>query len=355
MVRPAAMLRPARLRSRIAELRCASKSRISEPSSVMKAAPRRCCARPWQASSSVDRRLSEYADIGRRIALARPNRRPAATRRSRNVRLPPRRTGCPRARLPAVCRSVPAGRRAARRRTHTAASKTRPSALFGRGAELHSPAKVDEGVGRQHFDLAAEAKRFGVAANQIGAGKCRSRNSACAAPRLSASSPKAPVPANRSMTYLPATSGPSRLNTASRTRSFIGRVRGSPLYSSLRPRCTPPMIRSTVGGKGARRRSAVAERPARPPRTPAPARIALFGIWFRLSSHDSRRRAPRRQTAKAVRIRNEPRGANPHEIHILIGLGRLAQAYSYPPPPATTLPCDASDHQKPAPKRTAQG
>ncbi len=49
------------------------------------------------------------------------------------------------------------------------------------------------------------------------------------APRLIASSANAPVPAKRSMACFPRISGPIRLKIASRRRSFIGRVRRSPL------------------------------------------------------------------------------------------------------------------------------
>ena len=47
---------------------------------------------------------------------------------------------------------------------------------------------------------------------------------------------------------LPPTAGPTRLKTASRTRSFMGRVRGSTLYFSFRRRNSPPMIRTPIGG-----------------------------------------------------------------------------------------------------------
>ena len=55
-------------------------------------------------------------------------------------------------------------------------------------------------------------------------GTCRSMNVAYAAPRLSASSPRAPVPANRSIACMPVASTPTRLKIVSRSRCFIGRV-----------------------------------------------------------------------------------------------------------------------------------
>ena len=62
------------------------------------------------------------------------------------------------------------------------------------------------------------------------------------APRESASSPSAPEPAKRSSTRAPST-GPIRLNAASRTRSPVGRV-ARPFGAAIRvPRCVPAMIR----------------------------------------------------------------------------------------------------------------
>ena len=74
-------------------------------------------------------------------------------------------------------------------------------------------------------------------------GKCRSTNTAFAAPRLTASKPRAPVPANRSRARAPRTSVPMRSKSDSRTRSFMGRVRPSGLWASRRPRRWPPTIR----------------------------------------------------------------------------------------------------------------
>ena len=66
-----------------------------------------------------------------------------------------------------------------------------------------------------------------------------------AAPRESASRPSAPEPAKRSSTLAPST-GPIRLNAASRTRSPVGRV-ASPLGAAIRlPRCVPAMILITL-------------------------------------------------------------------------------------------------------------
>ena len=73
-----------------------------------------------------------------------------------------------------------------------------------------------------------------------------STNSACAAPRDSASSPSAPEPAHRSSTLAPASPGScsSAANSASRTRSDVGRV---PVggTASRRPPATPAMTRTT--------------------------------------------------------------------------------------------------------------
>src|SRR5688572_12431393 len=62
------------------------------------------------------------------------------------------------------------------------------------------------------------------------------------APRERASSPSAPEPAKRSSTDAPST-GPTRLKSASRTRSPVGRV-CSPFGAAIRrPRCVPAMMR----------------------------------------------------------------------------------------------------------------
>ena len=53
----------------------------------------------------------------------------------------------------------------------------------------------------------ANAKRRDVLLDISAVGRCRSMNVAFAAPRLIASSPSAPVPANRSIAWLPATGG----------------------------------------------------------------------------------------------------------------------------------------------------
>ena len=60
-----------------------------------------------------------------------------------------------------------------------------------------------------------------------------STNVAPAAPRLSASSPSAPEPANRSSTRAPSTRAPRMENSASRTRSEVGRV--APRRRRLQP------------------------------------------------------------------------------------------------------------------------
>ena len=73
----------------------------------------------------------------------------------------------------------------------------------------------------------------------------RSTNVACAAPRDSASSPSAPLPANRSRQRAPCARVPSQLNSVSRTRSGVGRSPSLAGKRSLRPRQLPPMMRRT--------------------------------------------------------------------------------------------------------------
>ena len=99
------------------------------------------------------------------------------------------------------------------------------------------------------------------------------RTRRCAAPRESASMPSAPVPANRSSTRAPPTS-PSIANSASRTRSEVGRV--------------------------ARPRGAFSRRPPSVPRSPAPANgTPRAGAQPR----DRRRRACARRSAARARPR----------------------------------------------------
>src|SRR5690606_8953575 len=66
-----------------------------------------------------------------------------------------------------------------------------------------------------------------------------------AAPRLAASRPRAPDPAYRSRTAAPArsVSASMRENTASRTRSLVGRVCGPRGVAMRRPPSLPAMIR----------------------------------------------------------------------------------------------------------------
>ena len=72
-----------------------------------------------------------------------------------------------------------------------------------------------------------------------------STNVTCAAPRDSASSPSAPLPANRSSTRAWSMRGCSQLNRVSRTRSGVGRISTPAGNRSRRPRCRPPMMRRT--------------------------------------------------------------------------------------------------------------
>ncbi|MNV77661.1 hypothetical protein D3C71_1711030 [compost metagenome] len=72
----------------------------------------------------------------------------------------------------------------------------------------------------------------------------RSTSVACAAPRDTASSPSAPLPANRSSTRAPPNRGISQLNSVSRTRSLLGRSPGDSGTGSFVLRHLPPMIRT---------------------------------------------------------------------------------------------------------------
>src|SRR5690606_15660514 len=71
-----------------------------------------------------------------------------------------------------------------------------------------------------------------------------SMNTADAAPRLSASMPTLPVPANRSRNAESRTPVPRMLNNASLTRSITGRVESPGTSFNRRPLAVPPMTRS---------------------------------------------------------------------------------------------------------------
>src|SRR5688572_14271102 len=73
-----------------------------------------------------------------------------------------------------------------------------------------------------------------------------STKSALAAPRDSASRPRAPEPAKRSSTRAPGSSGCTMLIHASRARSPVGRTRSSRGALMVRPRHSPAMIRTSA-------------------------------------------------------------------------------------------------------------
>ncbi len=68
-----------------------------------------------------------------------------------------------------------------------------------------------------------------------------------AAPRDNASSPSAPLPANRSTTCAPGNCGCSQLKRVSRTRSVVGRRPGRSGTGRRVPRQRPPMMRILPG------------------------------------------------------------------------------------------------------------
>src|SRR5262245_39822243 len=106
------------------------------------------------------------------------------------------------------------------------------------------PAATSAESARRASDLTLRAPGRPSLARLRSIARCASRSdwtkTAVEAPRESASSPIAPEPANRSRTAISST-GPIRLNAASRTRSPVGRV--SPLGAKMRaPLCLPAMI-----------------------------------------------------------------------------------------------------------------
>src|SRR3990172_5708080 len=89
------------------------------------------------------------------------------------------------------------------------------------------------------FMVKPQCSRFDLIVS-IGA-RFRSLKRARDAPRLSASMPTAPVPANRSHQVEPATSPARILKSASLARSVIGRVVSPGTDFNLRPRAEPEM------------------------------------------------------------------------------------------------------------------
>jgi hypothetical protein len=73
------------------------------------------------------------------------------------------------------------------------------------------------------------------------AGRARSMKVACAAPRLRASMPTAPEPAQMSRNRLPLTQGARMLKSVSRNRSEVGLTFSPPAVRNLLPLCFPPI------------------------------------------------------------------------------------------------------------------
>src|SRR5256885_2441183 len=76
---------------------------------------------------------------------------------------------------------------------------------------------------------------------------CFSTMTTDAAPRESASKPRAPLPAKRSRQAMPVRSCPSQLNSVSRTRSGVGLKSAASGNWMRRLRHRPPMIRTGLG------------------------------------------------------------------------------------------------------------
>src|SRR3954469_16323001 len=81
-----------------------------------------------------------------------------------------------------------------------------------------------------------------LAAMRATARRSHSTNVTCEAPRLNASIPTAPVPANPSRRRLPSMRGASTLNNVSRSRSDVGRSPSQVGECSRRPLSVPPTI-----------------------------------------------------------------------------------------------------------------
>ena len=155
---------------------------------------------------------------------ARPSGPRAATTRNRTARRPRRQRDCLAEHVEAVARLARGFPPCAKRTTHKAASRTPPMAWPAIPASAWPTAVYWQAppCTARRFQATRRSSRWPLRWENVVRPTWRLRR-----PRLIASNPSDPVPAKRSMACLPATAGPSRLNTASRTRSFIGRVRGS--------------------------------------------------------------------------------------------------------------------------------
>ena len=102
-------------------------------------------------------------------------------------------------------------------------------------------------IAAQQLGDACDTKGLDVIANEAARLGPRIDKGNMAAPRESASSPRAPVPANRSSTRLPSNTGPSRdpriLNIDSRARSDVGRMLSSEGEDNCLPRNLPATMR----------------------------------------------------------------------------------------------------------------
>src|SRR6266566_5049812 len=95
---------------------------------------------------------------------------------------------------------------------------------------------------------------FTLARSATRAARCSSTKSAVAAPRDSASRPRAPDPANRSSTRAPRMERCRMLNHASRTRSAVGRILSVAGVLRRRPLNSPAMMRTMPPPSSFRRR-----------------------------------------------------------------------------------------------------
>src|SRR5258708_25347680 len=145
---------------------------------------------------------------------------------------------------------------------------------------------------------------------------------ACAAPRDSASRPKAPVPAKASSTRAPSKTGRSAKrpcarmsNSASRARSPVGRTARPSGARNGRPRCLPAMIRMAL------RRRARAELLAQP----------LAGHFLDRAAREIA------ELERPVGDADEPRHAEPQMLHDAADLAVLALVQAYREPGIAAL------------------
>src|SRR6266446_1608403 len=132
------------------------------------------------------------------------------------------------------------------------------SFLFALDASISRPRRTSMGSTVNPERMPSESRFLRMSA---AAGACFSMNTTSAAPRLSASIPIAPVPANRSAKRAPEIFGANTLNRVSRKRSLVGRSARPFKLFRMRLRYVPAMTRIEISPASADTRQVIAALP----------------------------------------------------------------------------------------------